>query len=160
MEPKIITKDSFPIIGIELKTTTHKGKNFTEIPDFWDKILKQGQIHDIPNRKYPDTVLGICMDFNQDKSFSYIIGAEVTNTENVPEGMVSKLIPAAQYAVFTAIGKIPDSIQNTVKYIYKEWLPNSEYQRANSADFELYDERCQKGMNAEVDIYIPIVIIK
>lgn len=157
MEPKFIEKDSFPIIGIELKTTTHKGKNFKAIPEFWNKILKQGLIHHIPNREDPDTVLGICMDFHQDENFSYIIGAEVTNTEEIPAGMVAKVIPAAQYAIFTAVGRIPDSIQKTVKYIYKEWLPQSAYQRRNSADFELYDERCRKGENAEVDIYIPII---
>jgi len=35
MEPKIISKKAFPIIGIELKTTSREGKNFIEIPQFW-----------------------------------------------------------------------------------------------------------------------------
>lgn len=156
MEHKIITKESFPIIGIELKTTSRDGKNFVEIPQFWEKVLQRGQIDNIPNKKHPGTVLGICMDFETDGIFSYIIGTEVTNIENTPDGMVCKTIPAARYAVFTARGKMPGSIQDTVKYIYQEWLPNSEYQRANSADFELYDERYHGGENAEVDICIPI----
>jgi len=157
MKQKVITKESFPIIGIELKTTTHDGKNFVEIPQFWEKVMQQGQIDNIPNKKYPGTVLGICMDFQTDGSFSYIIGTEVTKAENIPGDMVCKTIPAARYAVFTARGKMPGSIQDTVKYIYQEWLPNSEYQRADSADFELYDQRYHGGENAEVDIYIPIV---
>jgi len=157
MKQKIITKKSFPIIGIELKATTHNGKNFVEIPQFWKKVMQQGEIDNIPNKKYPGTVLGICMDFQTDGSFSYIIGTEVTNTGNIPDGMVCKTIPAAKYAVFTVHGKMPISIQDTTKYIHQEWLPNSEYKRANSADFELYDERCHRGENAEVDIYIPIV---
>ena len=157
MEPKIIIKEAFPIIGIELKTTTRGGKNFVEIPQFWENVLQQGQINNIPDKKHPDTVLGICMDFGTDGVFSYIIGTEVINTENVPDDMVCKTIPTARYAVFTACGKMPGSIQDTVKYIYQEWLPNSEYRRADSAEFELYDERFQGGENAEVDIYIPIV---
>lgn len=34
--------------------------------------------------------------------------------------MVSKKIPDANYAVFTARGKMPHSIQKTTKYIYRE----------------------------------------
>ena len=157
MGPKIISKKAFPVIGIELKTTTREGKNFIEIPQFWQQVLRERQIENIPNKKQPDTVLGICMDFRGDGTFSYIIGSEVTNTDNVPADMVSKKIPDANYAVFTARGKMPNSIQDMTKYIYQEWLPNSEYQRADSADFELYDERSDDSKNAEVDIYVPIV---
>ena len=157
MEHTIISKESFRIIGVELKTTTHDGKNFVEIPQFWEKVLEEGQIEKIPDKKFQDTVLGICMDFEHSSRFSYIIGSEVTSTENTPEDMVCRTIPAAQYAVFTARGKLPDSIQDVTRYIYREWLPNSEFQRANSADFEWYDERSEDEDNGEVDIYVPIV---
>jgi AraC family transcriptional regulator len=157
MEYEIVSKESFPVIGVELKTTTQDGKNFVEIPQFWGKVLEAGQLDRIPDRKSHGTVLGICMDFDPPGRFSYIIGAEVSCTKNVPDDMVCKTIPAAEYAVFTARGKMPDSIQYTVKYIYNEWLPNSKYQRADSADFELYDERCHDEESAEVDIYVPIV---
>ena len=149
--------ESFPIIGIELKTTTRDGRNFSEIPQFWEKVLDKGQIDKIPDRKSPDAVLGICMDFRPDGSFSYIIGAEVISTENTPSDMVCRTIPAAKYAVFTARGNMPDSIQDVTRYIYQKWLPNSEFQRGNSADFELYDQRFDDEQNAEVDIYVPIV---
>ena len=101
--------------------------------------------------------MGICLDFRADGAFTYIIGSEVTNTDNVPDDMVSKKIPDAKYAVFSACGKMPDSIQNTFKYIYHEWLPKSKYQHADSPEFELYDERSDDSENAEVDIYVPIV---
>ncbi len=156
MEHTIISKESFRIIGVELKTTTHDGKNLVEIPQFWEKVIEEGQIAKIPDKKFQDTVLGICMDFESSGSFSYIIGSEVNGTENTPADMVCRTIPAGKYAVFTARGKMPFSIQETFKYVYQEWLPNSEYRRANSADFELYDERCHDAENAEVDIYVPI----
>ena len=157
MEPTFVANASFPIIGIELSTTTRDGLNFIEIPQFWEKVLGKGQIAKIPDRKSPDTILGICMDFESDGSFSYVIGAEVASTENTPDDMVCRTIPDAKYAVFTARGKMPDSIQDVTKYIYQKWLPSSEFQRANSADFELYDERFDDEENAEVDIYVPIV---
>jgi AraC family transcriptional regulator len=63
MEYAIISKESFPIIGVELKTTTREGKNIVEIPQFWKKVLEEGQIDRIPDKKSQDTVLGICIDF-------------------------------------------------------------------------------------------------
>jgi AraC family transcriptional regulator len=156
MEPTIILKEGFRIIGVELKTTTNNGRNCIEIPQFWERILQEGLIGKIPDRKTERVLLGICMDFEPNGRFSYIIGAEVSNTENTPDDMVSRTIPAATYAVFTARGKMPGSIQDTFKYIYQEWLPTSDYQRADSAEFELYDERCDNSENSEVDIYIPI----
>ena len=157
MEPKIISKKAFPIIGIELKTTSREGKNFIEIPQFWTQVIQKKQIDKIPNKKQPGAVLGICMDFRTDGDFSYIIGSEVTNTDRVPDDMVTKMIPNAEYAVFTAIGKMPDSIQDTTKYIHREWLPKSKFQHADSPEFELYDERSDNSENSEVDIYVPIV---
>jgi AraC family transcriptional regulator len=74
MESKVISKESFLIVGIESKTTTRDGSNFVEIPQFWEKVLQQGRLDTIPNRKYPGTVLGFCMDFQPDGYFSYIIG--------------------------------------------------------------------------------------
>jgi AraC family transcriptional regulator len=70
MEPTIVRKDAFSVIGLELKTTTHDGKNLNEIPSFWAQVLAAGQIDRIPDKKLADTVLGICMDFAPDGRFS------------------------------------------------------------------------------------------
>ncbi len=155
-KPVFIRKDDFPVIGYELRTTTQEGKNFREIPEFWDKIIQEKGIERIPNRKYPNVTLGICMDFREDGSFCYLIASEVSSEKDIPEGMTLKQVPAAEYAVFTARGEMPESIQETVKYIYREWLPHSNYMRTAGAEFELYDERCEREENPEVDIYVPV----
>ena len=157
MEHQIVTQESFTIIGMELKTTTQNGKNCIDIPRFWEKIIQKGQIDAIPNRKEPGTLLGICADFEPDGGFSYIVAAEVSDTVDIPAGMIARTIPAATYAVFTARGKMPAAIQEAFKYIYQEWLPHSTCRRGESAEFELYDARYQNGENAEADIYVPIV---
>jgi len=157
MEPRIISKDDFYVIGKELKTTTLDGRNFEEIPAFWEKVIAEGSLEKIPNKRNATVSLGICMDMKDDGSFLYVIGTEVTTTENVPDGMVVKFIPAATYAVFTARGEIPSAIQKMTRYIYKEWLPKSKYRLANAPDFELYDERSIRGKDSEVEIYIPVI---
>lgn len=158
MEPKIVTKNGFSIIGMELKTTTKDGQNFKEIPQFWEKLLQQDILSRIPNKSQEATSLGMCVDFNkEDGSFSYIIACEVSSTDDIPEDMITKTIPDAEYAVFTCKGPLPDSIQNMVGFIHDEWFKNSEYKHAGTAEFELYDERCTGGTDCEVDIYVPIV---
>ncbi|MEJ2563456.1 MAG: GyrI-like domain-containing protein [Anaerolineales bacterium] len=63
----------------------------------------------------------------------------------------------ATYAVFTARGPCTKAIQDTTRYIYSTWLPESGYEHAMTADLEVYDERCSDDDTSEVDIYIPIV---
>ncbi|MBU1024063.1 GyrI-like domain-containing protein [bacterium] len=158
MEPKIVSKSGFNIIGMELKTSIKEGRNFKEIPQFWEKVLQQDILSKIPNKSQEATSLGMCMDFKEeDGSFSYVIACEVDSTNNIPEGMIARTIPGAKYAVFTCKGPLPDSIQNMVGYIHGEWFKKSEYTHAGTPEFELYDERCMGGTDCEVDIYIPVV---
>lgn len=157
MEPNIVSKQSFPVIGMQIQTTSQDGKNFQDIPQFWQKATEENLIERIPHKKLPGSYMGICMDFEPDGGFTYLIASEVTHTEDIPEGMVCREIPPAKYAVFNAHGKMPDAIQETTRYICQEWLPASEYQHAGTSDFERYDERSKVGgEDAKVVIFIPI----
>lgn len=154
MEPKFVKKDSFDVIGFEIKTTLKDNQNTKDIPEFWCKIMAGNLVDKIPNRKDEKESLGICIDFDcNDQSFSYLIASEVTSTDNIPDGMVKRTIPGAEFAVFTVKGEMPKSIPEGFARIFSEWFPNSEYEHADSADIELYDDRYNAG---EMDIYIPV----
>lgn len=114
MVPEIITRPSFTIIGIELKTTRKDGTSFKEIPLFWEKANRDNIYSKVPNKENDNICYGLCTDCQDDESFRYIIGNEVSSTENIPEGMVSLTIPESKYARFTAKGKLPKSIQDMV----------------------------------------------
>ena len=84
----------------------------------------------IPNRK--DTSqwveLGLCTDFNLETGdFTYIIGMEVTDFENVPDGIAKRTFPAATYAVFTTPTvpheEMVSSIHQTWNAVFSEWFP-------------------------------------
>jgi AraC family transcriptional regulator len=156
MEPKIVKKESFTVIGPQIETSPD-GTNFKEIPLFWQKYLTEEIGKTIPNRVKPCREYGICAKGASDpKKFIYMIGAEVTSTDKIPAGMVARTIPTATYAVFTSEGPMPETIQKVTKYIYGTWLPNqTEYERAETEDFELYDERCMQEVPI-VEIYVPI----
>ena len=156
MEPKIIKKESFMVIGPRIRSTPENGQNFIQIPKFWEKCMTQKYWEKIPNRIDNEKCYGICTDMNPDGSFTYMIANEVSSFENIPKGMTGKVIPAAKYAVFTAMGKIPDKIQEVTRYIYGEWLNKSGYERSDTEDLEVYEDKRVNLPEPEVDIYVPI----
>lgn len=98
------------------------------------------------------------MDGNN--SFKYLACVEVENIDHVPDRMVQRTIPSAQYAVFTHKGTVGenklDDLYKTLNYIYGTWLPDSNYELDKLvSDFELYDERFCSD-KPEFDIYVPI----
>ncbi|KAB3525921.1 hypothetical protein F8153_14405 [Alkaliphilus serpentinus] len=61
-----------------------------------------------------------------------------------------------KYAVFKINGSV-ETAQNTWRYIYGTWLPNSNYEREEGPDFEVTDV-CKSVYpgNMSMEIYIPI----
>ncbi|MHB1456254.1 MAG: GyrI-like domain-containing protein [Armatimonadota bacterium] len=155
MPPKIVTKDSFMVVGTE-----YIGKNENgEIPQMWgDDFMPR--IDEITNAVNPSVFYGVCTCMNTVEAgvFSYIAGREVSSLEDIPAGMVGKAIPANTYAVFTHIGSL-SNLGSTWMSIYNEWLPASGYQQSGDPDFEYYDGRFKDNSDeSELDIYIPITV--
>lgn len=154
MEPKIIELNAMTVVGL-----AYLGKNENmEIPALWDAF--NPRCMEVQHKTQPNTALGVCCDMQPDGSFSYIAGFQVDAATDIPDGMTAKQIPAAKYAVFTHRGPlfgVENDLMCTYAYIYREWLPKSGYQRAETPDFELYDERFTFGGDgSEMDIFIPI----
>ncbi len=85
-----------------------------------------------------------------------VAGEEVSGFNQIPDGMVAKTIPAANYAVFTTpAGPLFKVVPEAWAFIW-EWTTNSNIERAFSGDFELYDERSFDSNNAQVEIYIAL----
>ncbi|MGN1401987.1 MAG: helix-turn-helix domain-containing protein [Bacillus sp. (in: firmicutes)] len=158
MEPKIISKPAFHIVGYSLKTTATNGKNRLDVPAFWQAHLKK------INSNNPPIIrgnLGICTDFDTDDGeFTYLIADEVALPQKAPESMVSRSFPAQEFAVFTTPAASEEhfssTIQTTWDYIFTKWFPGSIYEHAGTFEYELYDERSLHPDNKQIDIYVPI----
>lgn len=167
MQPKIVNRDAFKIVGYELKTTLKNNANTRDIPAFWDKCNIEGKESRLYNTQKPPRhgEYGICVNTDIEAGeFSYILGVEVSSFDNAMEDMYKLQVPSATYAVFTtpAVDEndFVNSIQGTWKYILEEWFPNSGYEiDASKLDFEFYDERCHPWEYDKVcmDIYVPII---
>jgi AraC family transcriptional regulator len=160
MKPRIIIKDEFKVIGIR----GYSSINNNRIPELWTVFYSR--IKEVKNIAQPMKCYGICEDipdykmpeFTNETDFSELVSVEVDNFDFIPEGMVSKIMPKAEYAVFTHKGSLK-TLRDTYDYIYGTWFPNSGYEFGSSDDFELYDERF-KGVDnpdSELDLYIPVI---
>jgi len=153
MEYKITKKESFKIT---LLVKNFKSENATqEIPKFWTAFFKSGYHHDVC------PMLGVCLPMKEgDKEFPYGIGAFNEFIKRVPDGFVEHVVPKGTWAEFACFGPMPNSIQDTWKKIYTEWLPNSRYEIVPGYDFEVYEEGDTKSQNYKSWIWVPVRIKK
>lgn len=153
LEPKFETKPGFKSVGMIFTGTP--GSN--EIPELWDKFVPH--LDSIPNRINHNVCYGIINPFGpkeNDGEIDYVAAVEVENFDDIPEGMVSADVPEAYYAVFTHKGPI-SKFMESIKFVFGEWLPNSEYTLTGTPELEIYDERFNaESENSECDICLPV----
>ena len=75
---------------------------------------------------------------------------EVEQVDSVPEGMVTRTIDAANYAVFTASFEQAGSVAKAYDEI-AAWLATSSYVRAQAPGIETHS-----GPDSDVEIYVPL----
>ena len=148
MEPEIVTRPAFTVVGMKYGGRNEKN----EIPQLWEKFMPRSG--EIKQRTNPNAY-GV--EDNYDKKtgeFDYLAGFEVQDTSDVPEGMEIWQVPEQTYAVFPCNLK---SIKQAFRQIYREWLPQSGYQRAGGPDFEFYDDSFKPDQGKlELFIYVPV----
>ena len=159
VNPKIIEKDAFTVIGISARTTNAKeATDEGVIGKMLARFFQEGLLAKIPNKADQD-ILAVYTDYASDHNgeYTYILGARVTSDSVVPTGMVAKKIPAQKFAVFTSDkGPAPKVVPAVWMKINS--LPKTAVgaDRLYKADFEVHDKRAADPNNAQIDVYIGI----
>ena len=156
MDVKIVEKERAQVVGLEIETSLADGKFMSDVNALIEEALTSLVLDRIPNRKYPEIVLGISSDLQEDGSYTFMLAAETEPVTEIPEGTSHREIPAAKYAVVTARGEMPFALIEAHEYLRENWLPNSGYVRATTPSFEVYGEMAWDNENPEIDVYIPI----
>ena len=153
------TIQEFTIIGIAARTNNTKEMSGEGvIADQWERVMAGGIIEQIPNRADAN-ILAMYTDYESDANGEYffIIGAKVTSTDSILEGMVAKQIPEAQYAVFTSEkGPVWKVVPEVWQKIWSTPAREMGGDRAFIADFEVYDERAADPQNAVLEVWVGI----
>lgn len=149
MEPKIVSKPAFTVVGVK-----YSGKNENnEIKQMWDTF--DARVLEIQHKVDAYTALGVCANMDEETGeFDYIAGFKVEDATVIPAGMVSMEIPEATYAVFaTTLPAIGETFDNA----HQKWIPQSGYQPTGGTELEVYDEEFDpQDPTSTFEIYIPV----
>jgi predicted transcriptional regulator YdeE len=149
MEPRIVEKDAFSVVGMAWNSKTSEG----DIPGMWQRFIPREQ--EIQGKLESAVTYGVCLQ-GDNEDFTYVACVE-TNGNHVPQDMRQVTVPSQRYAVFTHKGTI-DRLGETYELIYGKWLPLHGLEVVKGIDFERYDERFigPGAEQSEMDIYIPV----
>jgi predicted transcriptional regulator YdeE/DNA-binding transcriptional MerR regulator len=156
MEPHIVTKPAFTVVGLPFTgfinaAPYEAGNENNEIGKVWDQFnARYGEIKNICGPSY-----GLCFGMPNEREPWYIAGAEVSQVEDLPAGMMSMSVREQKYAVFPCtLG----ALGATYRHIAEEWGSRPGYEHADAPDFEYYEDEPGPGDPKEMklSIYWPI----
>jgi len=149
MEPRIIYKPAFTVIGI-----CANGDSADHTEALWDELGRR--YCEIPGVD-PDVGFGVHSFSNGGRS--YLAGLALgsgAQTVEVPGDMTALKIEAHVYAVFTHTGLLIH-LPNTVGLIFEGWLPDSGYETGGDFYFEYFDDRFSPGSpDSVVFLWLPV----
>ncbi len=162
MNPKIITEKEWLVVGMNFYgdpfSQASAWSEDNEIGLLWKRFMAF-DLARIKHRTAPDTSLEIHIETQETAAkgvFEVFVGVQVERLQDVPFECVVKVLPAAQYAVFTLEGR---RIVSDWSNALRDWMASSGYVRSRKYFIELYDSRF-KGMDkideSVLDAYIPI----
>jgi AraC family transcriptional regulator len=149
MQPAVVTKPSFSVVGLRIRTQAMT----QAIPELWQQFGPQ--IDAVPQIAEPQVSYGLMDNFDPAVGqLDYMAGVAVVPEADLPTGMTRWDVPANNYVVFETT--IP-TLGETFGYIYNTWLPTSGYHQAAGPYFERYGESFDPADPAStLSIYIPV----
>lgn len=148
LEYKIVEKEQFTVMGIS--RGFNSDTSYQEIPKFWQEHF-QNDTHKVVCGMY-----GICID-GDGKDFDYLIADNYIPWNEVPEGFVTRVIPAGTWAVFPCRGPLPTALQEVNTKIWSEWMPNNKaYRTTGNCVVEMYTAPAEKPEDCYSEIWVPV----
>ena len=95
-------------------------------------------------------------NFNPSSEFEKWAAVRVNDYDDLPAEMETLTIPAGKYAVFIYKGK-PSEAAETYRYIFTNWLPDSEFVLDDRPHFALMGEKYKgEDPDSEEELWIPV----
>ena len=150
MEPKIVTREAFTVLGLQERFTS-------ETEDFegiWNRFMSyHNQISALSTDGVYYGVSFVHDGVQAGEAVDYVAGMAVEEVDEIPEGLVLREVPSARCAVFECAMK---TIHQTYEHIFESWFPASEYEADHLLpNFEHYPPATARP-DSPVLIYIPI----
>jgi predicted transcriptional regulator YdeE len=146
MSDRTTLREQLTLVGLGLRTNNAAEMSGTgKIAAAWTAFIDEHVQKRIVNQVHATATYAAYYDYASDEKgdYSFVLGAAVRDGTPAPSGMVSVVIPASKYAVFTAA--TPADVRATWERI---WV--AKLRRAYTGDLEVYRQGC------EIDIYVAI----
>ncbi len=156
----------YELTFIGFYTEIAPGEGYKKCPEFWDREYNEKYARlwqtMTPETPVEEAILengigsfAVCAD--GDTGFSYWI-AGLYKGGNVPEGLSLFTAAESDWAVFSAKGPLPLSLQTLNTQVWEEWAPNIEkmYEINRFVSVEVYSAGDPRSQDYECGIWVPI----
>jgi AraC family transcriptional regulator len=157
-EPQIIGHKSKKMLGMKIITTLAENKTRELWRSFMPRVKEIEQRTDKDLYSIQEYPKDIRMEkFNPHTQFIKWAAVQVHGYENIPTGMGLLVIPAGLYAIFIHFGPV-HTFYKTSHYIYRDWLPASDYDLDHRPQFEIMTEKYSgpDHPDSEEEVWIPV----
>ncbi|MBD8498786.1 AraC family transcriptional regulator [Paenibacillus arenosi] len=160
MNYRVVEKEAFRIVGISKRVPLiYNGVN-PEIAVMWQS-LNEDLIHTLKqlSNVEPSGLISASTNFAEGRQehgeLDHYIGA--ATTKDCPDHLTQLDVPASTWAVFTAVGPFPETLQNVWGRIYSEWFPSSNYQLAEGPEMLWNESKEVTSPTFKSEIWIPVM---
>lgn len=161
MNYRIIEKEAFRIIGIKKRVPiVFNGVN-PAIAAMWQSLDSAAiaKLKSLSNIE-PAGLISASANFSEGRmeekgELDHYIGAATTN--DCPADLMSLEVPALTWAVFTAVGPFPETLQDIWGRIYAEWFPSSHYELAEGPEILWNEHKDITAPDFKSEIWIPVL---
>lgn len=107
----------------------------------------------------PHGLISASIHFSEDRmqeqgELDHYIGT--ATTQEAPEGLAQLEVPASTWAVFTAVGPFPSTLQEIWGRIYAEWFPSSDYELSEGPEILWNEHKDTTDPHYRSEIWIPV----
>ncbi|WP_440119615.1 AraC family transcriptional regulator [Paenibacillus sp. QZ-Y1] len=160
MNYRIEDKEAFRIVGISKRVPiVFNGVN-PDIAAMYQRLTPEliETIKGLSNVQ-PTGLISASAHFSEERmeekgELDHYIGA--ATTQSAPEGLAQLEVPASTWAVFTAVGPFPDTLQDVWGRIYSEWSPSSDYELNEGPEILWNEHKDVTSLQYKSEIWIPI----
>ncbi len=161
MNYRIEEKTAFRIVGIMKRVPIIFNGVNPEIASMWGSLDGE-TIQTLKNLSNvePIGLLSASTNFSEGRmeergKLDHYIGAATTKA--CPPNLTQLDVPASTWAVFTAIGPFPETLQDVWGRIYSEWFPSTSYEQLNGPEILWNESKDLTSPTYKSEIWIPIL---
>jgi predicted transcriptional regulator YdeE len=152
-EARLINEPAFSVIGLTAKTSNQAEMSGSggRLGPLWRNFMAETDQY-LPGDPDRSTIFCVYTDYESDENGPYrvILGRSVSDSNvQVPHGLERIDIGDAQYLVFKALDRNPESVQEAWSRVHDYFRSHPSHRRAFTADFDKY------GPNG-VDLYVAV----